>query len=123
MAGSIRRRRPGRLTLRVVGIAAGLLALTATATACGKAPVWQEPGQTGSTTAAPQPAQLAVSLDTLAPKPSPSDPITATVTNGTLDSVTLTNTARQAGQAGDVRRGQEDVDQLRGPRLQQAVHS
>ena len=53
MAGSIRRRRPGRLTLRVVGIAAGLLALTATATACGKAPVWQEPGQTGSTTAAP----------------------------------------------------------------------
>jgi lipoprotein-anchoring transpeptidase ErfK/SrfK len=102
MAGSIRRTRPGWLTVRVVGVAAGLLALTATAAACAKAPVWQQPGDTGSKSAAPQSAAVTLSLDTLAPQPSPSDPITATVANGTLDSVTLTNTATNKAVAGDL---------------------
>jgi lipoprotein-anchoring transpeptidase ErfK/SrfK len=102
MAGSIRRARPGWLTLRVVGVAAGLLALTATAAACAKAPVWQQPGDTGSSSAARQPAALTLSLDTLAPQPSPSDPITATVANGTIDSVTLTNTATNKAVAGEL---------------------
>ena len=101
MAG-IRRTRPGWLTLRVVGVAAGLLALTATAAACSKGPVWQQPGDMGSSSAAPQPAALTLSLDTLAPQPSPSDPITASVANGTLDSVTLTNTATGKPVAGDL---------------------
>jgi lipoprotein-anchoring transpeptidase ErfK/SrfK len=79
----------------MVGVVAGLVALGTTA-ACSKGAVWQEPGQAGDSTgssSSPQAAQLTVSLDKLAKEPSPSDPITASVSNGTIDSVTLTNTA------------------------------
>ena len=98
MAGSTRRTRPRLLTLRLVGLAAGLLALTATA-ACTQRAVWQNPGQQGASNG-PQSAQLTLSLDSGAKEPSPSDPITAAISNGTLVSVTLTNTATGKAVAG-----------------------
>jgi lipoprotein-anchoring transpeptidase ErfK/SrfK len=76
--------------VRLVGVATGLLALTVSA-ACSKQAIWQSPGQTSDSPAA-QAAQVTFSFDSGPKEPSPSDPITATISNGTLESVTLTNT-------------------------------
>lgn len=75
--------------LRVVGVFVGLLAFATTA--CSGGSEWQAPGSTGTEEPAAETASLTVSLAADAQNVSPGEPITVTITGGTLDAVSLKN--------------------------------
>lgn len=86
--------RPMRPTRRsrghLIGVFASVLALAATA-ACGAGAKWQSPGAGGDSTPAAAPTEFVLSPAADAKDVSPADPVTVTIKEGSLESVTLSN--------------------------------
>jgi len=84
---------------RLIGVLAGVLALSAT-TACagGAGAQWRAPGGGDGTQVTPAPVASALLLSHAAnaTNVSPADPVTVELTGGTLESVTLTNSQGKA---------------------------
>jgi len=86
---SMRRVRSGA---RVFGVVAALAALGVTTACSGSGATWQAAGVAGGpSSSAPTPSELTVSLAADATNVSPADPVTVSISNGSLQSVTLTN--------------------------------
>jgi lipoprotein-anchoring transpeptidase ErfK/SrfK len=79
---------------RLFGATVAILALTATAACSSKSATWNPAGSTGGdpSSAAPAPSSLTLSLAANATDVSPSEPVTVSISGGTLQAVTLTNT-------------------------------
>jgi lipoprotein-anchoring transpeptidase ErfK/SrfK len=82
------RRRP---RARVLGVIVGLFALAAISACSANGATWQASGEGGPTTTPPASAELTVSLAADVKDISPADPVSVSITRGTLDAVSLTN--------------------------------